>query len=924
MSNKPLVGDKEIDSRITNLSADQLTAAGDLISKSLIFSLGRNYLDGPIFEEDYLRFIAANLQETPNVAFFKLVQMGKPVSDDFTQQISAIETTLGAAHDPRYSLIFAISSDGLQSNIYFGAVAKKGGAHPKTFINQLGQFLCSNLPGTRIETIEDYEEIVKNIHLPISQFSHSRAFTGIPSPRLTQDSKRVNQGIDQLMRGLRGQPYLYLVIAEPLEEKNTTSIISACRTLAGQVHAFSKATINQSNSAGTSKSLSSSESESVSKSKSTAKSESESESKSKGVLGSVIEPAGALGVAGMAGMLAVAPVAPLFTGMLGIFGQIFPSTTKSTSVGKSTSESETLGKTLGKSETEGISSNESLSFGREYLNKHAEASEKMLDNMIVRFENARSQGCWNVGTYLLSNQEEAISQGQAQLRSLISGKTSNLEPIRDHDLRSIWEGRGQVALDTFNHPPMRLFVPGKDQQLNHPLGKEFEGLTTILNTEELALLANLPTRELPGVPVQPVAQFSLNPPKPPREDKDNWINIGRVLDGGEPVFGLEYEADLNSFSRHLFITGITGSGKSNTMRKIIQELVSREINFMVVEPAKDEYVQLAMKLNASKKTKKKIKVFMPGQAKWQNKKLEVLKLNPFDLMLIKGATPQVMTHMDRLKSIFNASFPMQEILPVILEEALVDLYESQGWLEDKLPPPEAERPRLENLYNRISGLVRDKGYEQRITDNIIAALRTRIGSLLRGWKGDLFNHGVSTPWEELFDQPVIINLQNMGDDADKSFTMALIMNFMYEYRRAQNEVSSGSDNTLFHHLAIFEEAHRLLRATGPSMTNEASPQAKMGEMFADMLAEIRAYGQGMAIIDQVPTKLVPDSLKNTNLKIIHRLVAKDDRDILAGNLALAPEQAEVIARLKVGQAIIGGIHDDMPAWVQVGFSPINK
>ena len=96
----------------------------------------------------------------------------------------------------------------------------------------------------------------------------------------------------------------------------------------------------------------------------------------------------------------------------------------------------------------------------------------------------------------------------------------------------------------------------------------------------------------------------------------------------------------------------------------------------------------------------------------------------------------------------------------------------------------------------------------------------------------------------------------------------------------------------------------------------------MGEMFADILAEIRAYGQGLGIIDQVPSKLVPDALKNTNLKIVHRLVSADDRDAMASALALEEDQPQIIARLKVGQTIISGIQDDMASWVKVFYTPL--
>lgn len=32
------------------------------------------------------------------------------------------------------------------------------------------------------------------------------------------------------------------------------------------------------------------------------------------------------------------------------------------------------------------------------------------------------------------------------------------------------------------------------------------------------------------------------------------------------------------------------------------------------------------------------------------------------------------------------------------------------------------------------------------------------------------------------------------------------------------------------------------------------------------------------IAEQIPTKLAPDTLKNTNLKIVHRTVAREDRE----------------------------------------------
>ncbi|MBC8333081.1 MAG: ATP-binding protein [Anaerolineae bacterium] len=910
------------------LNPEMLMQAGDALSKSLLFTLRRDYLNVPVVERDVVRMADGDIPQNPDLAILELQQVGKPVREDASEYFTAIQTTLAACHDPRYGLIFMVSSDGLRNRIYIGVVAREGGTQPRIFAEQVGQFLGSNWPGTRVKLVEDYEQVARDVHVPLSTYRHARALTGIPSIKKSDKSQSYPQSLDRFMRGLRGKPYVYMVVAEPMAEAEVGGMISACHTLAGQVHAFTKATLNRSSGSGMTESISRSEGETSSTAKTESVSESESAGRNKGVLGTELEKSSGatkglkgIGLGAVSAMLVAAGGPFLLSGMLGMFGQLLPSTTSSNVTGRTTSESETTGRTTGRAFSEGTSTNEALSFGREYLNRHAEACVKLLDETVQRFETARAQGCWNVGVYLLSNQSETAAQAQAQLKALVSGEKTAFEPVRFHDLSSVWDGQAQVALDAFTQPPLRLASPESEAFIQHPIGAAFEGLTTPMNTEELSLLANLPLKEMPGMPMQPTAFFSLNPPVP--DDPQNALHLGNLLEGGEEIPGLRYDVDLDSLTRHIFITGITGSGKSNTCRRILSELMHSGKNFLVIEPAKDEYVQLALAHNQAGTFDREIAVYMPGRTEWGGHKLESLRLNPFDIVQIPGATTQVMPHLDRLKSIFNASFPMYEILPVILEEALVDLYDSQGWLEEILPPDGVGRPTLENLYNRITSVVREKGYEERITANITAALRTRIGSLLRGWKGRLFDQPFSTPWAELFDRPVVVNLQYLGDDADKCFTMALLLNFMYEYRQAQHESLGSPESSALRHLAIIEEAHRVLRHA-PQRSDSANPQAKMGEMFADILAEIRAYGQGMAIIDQVPAKLVPDAIKNTNLKIIHRLVAADDRDSMSGALALTEDQAKVIARLKVGQAIVAGIQDDMASWVKVAYTPMQK
>jgi hypothetical protein len=81
--------------------------------------------------------------------------------------------------------------------------------------------------------------------------------------------------------------------------------------------------------------------------------------------------------------------------------------------------------------------------------------------------------------------------------------------------------------------------------------------------------------------------------------------------------------------------------------------------------------------------------------------------------------------------------------------------------------------------------------------------------------------------------------------------------------------------------------------------------------------EVRSFGQGIMIADQIPTKLAPDCLKNTNLKIVHRTVMKDDRETIGHSMNMTTEQIEYLSVLKMGCAAVYSEGDTRPKLVKV-------
>lgn len=846
----------------------------DAMSLSLLFSLGRQYLEVPFGET--LWDINVSTGETPH--FLQLEQVGDPQSGSPQQPLTALQTALSACHAPnKYSFIFLVTSDGNSNRIYFGVRGHNATTTAPVFVDNLRNFLQGNWPGTRLRNCKSEST---SILYSLKGMDYAVALTGIPSLK-QGDQQGYPQTLDRLIRGMQGKKFAYVVIAEPMDKTDVNGIIYQCRSLLGNVHSLVKFTETATQG------INYSSSTSMGNTKGTNTADADlTTSLLIGVQGltSRFPPIGFLTALGSVGL-------PILSSKLG-WQQTM-----------SDSETKTFNETIG--------TNLSLATGKEQINAHAQAAEAHLQRYISRFEQALALGCWNVGVYFLAKDSDIAQQGGTQLGALLSGEKSSFEAIRIHDLHEASTKGVQVALSNLSQPNIKL-------SHSHPLGDAFSGLTTPLSTEELALLVNLPRREIPGVSVMPSASFSLNPPK--IIDKDA-IELGTVLDGSEPT-SLKYKLSLKTFTKHALVTGINGSGKSTTCWRLLMEMLRHKVPFLVIEPAKAEYVELAMAHNEklSDDDPNSIAIYMPGVKKWRDKELKSeLVLNPLDVVWLENHTPQILPHIDRLKSVLNASFPMQEVLPVLLEELIYYTYGSpHNWLDDTLPAFGTALPTLTNLINNIPTVIKKRGYGADITDNLAAALTTRIQSLRRGWKSKLFNQARSTPWHELFDRPAVINISNLGDDADKSFAMSIILQFLYEYRQAQHEtLSSEAESGNLKHLMVIEEAHRIMLRTGQGSMEQANPQAKAAEMFSNILSEIRAYGQGLLIVDQVPSRLIPDAIKNTNLKIVHRLVASDDRNSMGECMCLTPEQALIINRLRPGQAIVYGDMDDAAAWLQV-------
>ncbi len=570
------------------------------------------------------------------------------------------------------------------------------------------------------------------------------------------------------------------------------------------------------------------------------------------------------------------------------------SVSKSTNVGAGTLLAALVSVGVGKQRS--TSTTQGLSVSKESLDKTAQYCEQQIDHYIKRIQDGRSLGFWDVGIYILSDDPHTFLRAQSVARSLYSGEHTYYEPIRVLDLR--YSENVKNAISHLQIPKLEWLKDEYGNRVNHPLGELYQSLGTPLTTEELSILASFPTREVPGLKLTPVADFNLNPPK------IEGAKIGQLMYRGEQLT-TPICISPKSLTRHTFVTGLTGSGKTNSCLALLADAYKNHgLNFLVIDPAKREYRLLMQASTDSGATKlgKEIVIFTLG-----DERTAPFRLNPFEF---EPGFP-LLTHIDLLKSVFNAAFPMYASMPYLLEEAIFEIYKDKGWdiqsstnrfLSDKKQETvdiTPYLPRLSDLHAKIDAVVKSKGYDDRLRHDLTAALKTRIGSLLNGFKGAMLDCYQSIPMDFLLNHPVVLELRGIGDDDEKAFVMALLFTRLYE--AAQRHSPDGK----LHHVTLIEEAHRLLRNIPMASSGEsANPRGKTIEMFTDMMAEMRAHGEGFIIVDQMPGKLVPDVVKGSNLKIVHRLLAQDDRESVGTAMGLKPDQIDFLPRLTVGQAIV--------------------
>ena len=898
------------------------------------------------------------MEDLSNVVLFHIKEVTFE-GEEKSPRREAFENVIGMIQNEGVNFIYLILGDKKGVSFYFGLVkeSKYDGELPMP-IDEMGNNLLKsairgNFRGSKVEEVspEEMVEIFDRMQTNSENKNLTRKYaniTGTPGINESEDKKSF-QGVDRLVDVMQGDDFGLCIIAKPLSKRAIKKIEDDLYQIYNSLSTFSKISLqegenqskgtsiskgtsdsvsygenttkgtNYSKTSGTSENTGTSESKTAGSTKGTNYSESQTEGKnwgeSKGTNEgkstqkgtSTTEEKNSRGKSEGTSYSGTESSGTTYSKNIGT------SSSKGTNTGYSNSEnmSKTKGtntstgssqsKTAGTSETTGTNTsttrgtNNSVSessttgssqnVSKDIINKKAADYVKYIDEMLLPIiDYGKSKGLYLTTTFIFADNNSQLEKLGNTIKSLYSGKKGNKNPLEFKILEN-----NDKKIEYFKNFQIPECISYDDENAltlkSHFVENDEVSLGNWYSPNELGLIAGLPEKEVVGLALNEEVEFGLNAKTP---DKDGEIiSLGNLVQSGNEIDTKVY-LEKSALNKHIFITGVTGTGKTTTCQKLLLE---SELPFLVIEPAKTEYRIL---MNNPKT--EDILIFTLG-----NDKVAPFRLNPFEFFEGESITSRV----DMLKAAMEASFDMEAAIPQIIESAMYSCYEDYGWNIDtdeneKFDNPYDEGvysfPTLEDLLNKIEIEVTKHDFDDRLKKDYIGSITARLQGLLVGSKGQMLNTRRSIDFRELIEKKVVLEIEEIKNGTEKSLVMGFILTNLREALRIKSK-----KNKDFKHITLIEEAHRLLSKYTPG---DSLNKKNSVETFADMLAEIRKYGESLIIADQIPNKMTPEVLKNTNTKIVHKIFAEDDKEAIGNTISLSKEQKEFLASLPPGRTIV--------------------
>ncbi|HLD06060.1 MAG TPA: DUF87 domain-containing protein [Candidatus Nanoarchaeia archaeon] len=357
-------------------------------------------------------------------------------------------------------------------------------------------------------------------------------------------------------------------------------------------------------------------------------------------------------------------------------------------------------------------------------------------------------------------------------------------------------------------------------------------------------------------------------PPPQAEVIKGKYSLGNVTYADKELypFGLREQ----DWVRHVCISGMSGSGKTNFAYQILGNFVLTQKPFLVFD-WKKSFRPLTL-------IEKQLLVFTVGNNKVSNMFRMNINRPP------KGVDPREWINFlaDLINEAFSTSFGVHKILVETLDRAFTEFGVYNG--SDNYPTWFHIKKRLEQREEESGGR------KSRESEWLTSAQRI-AHTMTFGAFGDVVSHQGSDAMkvEDLFTRQVLFELHAL-DTVEKKFFCEFMLGYIYKYKKHNSEQVDGFTMSI-----LVDEAHNIFLKERANFVQEGVTDV--------IYREIREYGISLICLDQHISKLSDTVAGNSATNIAFQQVLPKDIEVISSLMGIRDER-KYFSMLPVGQAIV--------------------
>ena len=352
------------------------------------------------------------------------------------------------------------------------------------------------------------------------------------------------------------------------------------------------------------------------------------------------------------------------------------------------------------------------------------------------------------------------------------------------------------------------------------------------------------------------------------ESGRSGILLGAVKSAGGEFH--DFRLQMDDLKRHVVILGMTGSGKSTTASSIFRQVAETGLPALVLD-WHNEYGEVISRVGGQ--------VVSPGKSDFA--------INPIDALSPSDVMEHIASVTDIFSDVYHFTHPQAYMFRNVLQKCVTESGDD-------------EIPRISTLVKAIEAYPLRSAYDN---ETKIALLR-RLVPLTQGQAGRALNAPSTFSVDELLGKVLCVELGHLRDIQTRSIFADIMLKLIYEYRIQRKGV--------LEHLTVVEEAKNIAPARRP----EDPPS--VGER---MISELRKFGEGMLFVAQFPTQVASELVKNSGVRVVHRIGWPEDLLLVGDSLSMTREQREHITKLAVGEAVVSISRLQKPFLVQMRAEP---